>query len=257
MSDGAHTRALATRRLRFGPVAAIVVLAFGGLGVAQAVADDPPPVTVPSATTTTPAPAPDPAPAPSPTPAPTPKPKPKPTPAPKPAAKAPAVHHQATTVQRHAPVSVVHARVTPVTPPATVTPRHVVTRTPVRTHPAKARVKAKPKVKPKAHVKAAVHQIVRKRAAPKATPHAGVIVPVSNPAPPAGSRTVAWLLLFALFGALGLALFVGGKSIRGHIRHASRVFSQTAAADVRAHPASTGTAQGPSRPDAEGRPPRV
>jgi hypothetical protein len=249
MRDGNHTRARIAGRGRFVPVLAIVTLACGGLGVAQAFADDPPPVTVPSATTTAPAPPPDPAPAP--------KPKPTTSPAPKPAAKAPVVHHT-TTVQRHAPATVVHAKVTNVAPaPATVAPRHVVTHTPVRTHAAKAPVKAKAKLKPKAHVKAAVHQIVRKRATPKATPYAGIIVPVSDPPPASGSKALAWLLLLALFGAIGLAFFVGGRSIRSRVRRASRVFAQTAAADVRAHPASSGAPQGPSPPDAEGRRPTV
>jgi hypothetical protein len=129
------------------------------------------------------------------------------------------VHRQAT-VQRHASVSVVHPLATNVAPArAAVTPRHVVTRTRVRKHPTKALVKPKPRLKRKAHVKAAVHVTVRKPAAPKVspapkvTPHRAVAASASGSPPRSGSSAVAWFFLFAVFGAIGLALFVAGRWI--------------------------------------------
>jgi hypothetical protein len=226
-------------------VLAIALLACGGLGAAQALADDPPPITVSSATTTSPGPAPDPAPAPSPKPTP-------PKPQTKPAAKAPAVHRPAT-VQRQVPASVVHPQATTVAPAhASVTPRHVVTRQPVRKHPTKALVKAKPIPKPQAHVKAVVHRIVRKPAASKVTPHPVAAVPASTTPSPSGSSAVAWLLLFAVFGAVGLLLFVAGRSILGRV---SRGSENTAAFEARPYSASTAATPEPPPPNAEGRAP--
>lgn len=252
MRVAGHTRARVVLRGRFVPVVTIVLLAFGGLAVAQAAADDPPPITVPSVTTTSPAPAPEPAPDPAPVVPPKPATTPAPKPTPKPAAKAPRVHRPAT-VQRHAPASVVHTQATYVAPaPAPVTPTHVVTRTPVRKHATTAHVKAKTKLKPRAHVKAAVHQIVRKRAAPKATPHPAAALPAPGSPPPSGSNAMVWILLLGVVGGIGLVLFAAGRPMLGSV---SRLFEKPAVAEVRARPLLSAAPMPVPPPDAEGRAP--